>query len=418
MAAANTFDVVAGEPGTTQGIMVIDPPRQSGANSIAHLPYLDALRGWAAVAVLTLHVGQRVFGLSGPLLWLTGRGGVGVPLFFVLSAMTLLLSMHVRQEERHRTLNFFIRRFFRIAPLFYCMIVFYVGRDGLNPRLWVAYDAPPATLSAVAASFAFMHGCSPYWINEIVPGGWSVGVEMTFYFLLPLLFCLIRGPAAAAGLLIAAVALTEAWIAWAGRNCPISNAEIWGHFVQFAFLTQLPLFATGILIYFFVLDRDRRPPWLTTQRAGAGLLLLLIALVSAQAVVQPRNDLGLILPIECALFILGLHARPTRVIVNPVSRWLGKISYSLYLTQFAVIPWSEELARAVMSLGWPAPLRLLIQWSLGVGLTAAVSAVTYRWIERPGQEMGRRLISWLDARRRPQLRTGSRSPRANAAPGR
>ena len=88
---------------------------------IVHYQYLDALRGIAALLVLSVHMSM----LS---VLLNGRGfsigAYGVQLFYILSALTLFLSSSKRFSSEERPIfKFFIRRFFRIAPLFYLTVI-------------------------------------------------------------------------------------------------------------------------------------------------------------------------------------------------------------------------------------------------------------------------------------------------------
>ena len=63
------------------------------------LQYIDALRGWAILAVLAVHCSTWVRP-DHPLLWsIASKGAVGVQLFYLVSAFTLLLSANARREE-------------------------------------------------------------------------------------------------------------------------------------------------------------------------------------------------------------------------------------------------------------------------------------------------------------------------------
>ena len=86
--------------------------------------WIDALRGFAILGVLAHHSFQYVRGMSGPAKFLGGFGKMGVQLFFVASAITLCLST-AKRAERHPVLSFYVRRYFRIAPLYYLAIIFY-----------------------------------------------------------------------------------------------------------------------------------------------------------------------------------------------------------------------------------------------------------------------------------------------------
>ena len=88
--------------------------------------------------------------------------------------------------------SFYIRRAFRIVPLFWVAILFYLLiTKGEGFKLW----APDGVSTGdVVLTFLFLHWSSVTAFNSVVPGGWSIAVEMQFYLLFPLLICLFRRP--------------------------------------------------------------------------------------------------------------------------------------------------------------------------------------------------------------------------------
>ena len=103
--------------------------RQPTQHVISHVPdttehfrYIDSMRGIAVAGVLAVHI-STMLNMPGMLGKMLGLGANGVQLFYIVSAMTLMMSMAKRSPlERNPTLNFFIRRVFRIAPAFYFTI--------------------------------------------------------------------------------------------------------------------------------------------------------------------------------------------------------------------------------------------------------------------------------------------------------
>ena len=92
------------------------------------LDFIDCLRGVAISGFVLVHTGQIIDGLPPRLASLWRDGGMGVELFFLLSALTL--ATIYRHRPRNVT-TFLIRRFFRIAPMFYLGAAFY--RDSTAP---------------------------------------------------------------------------------------------------------------------------------------------------------------------------------------------------------------------------------------------------------------------------------------------
>tara|TARA_R110001583_G_scaffold7158_5_gene35649 strand:+ start:19954 stop:20658 length:705 start_codon:yes stop_codon:yes gene_type:complete len=155
-------------------------------NTIQKYEYIDALRGIAILGVVLHHIGLWITPSFSFISDLTEEGNKGVQLFYVASALTLFLSMDSRKvQEKHFLFNFFIRRFFRIAPMFYLAIIIYISFYGMAERLFTPNGIEWWYIPLTAL---FIHGWYPESINSIVPGGWSIAVEMTFYLMVPYLF--------------------------------------------------------------------------------------------------------------------------------------------------------------------------------------------------------------------------------------
>lgn len=137
--------------------------------------YLDAGRGVAILMVIAVHVSQNVQNLSFLTLTIYGFGAAGVQLFFLISGISLCLSFEHRKEK---IIYFYIRRFFRIAPLYWLAIFFYNG-------ILLDFSKPE-----IITNFLFIHNLIGNM--GIVPGGWSIGTEMIFYLFFPLIFILTK----------------------------------------------------------------------------------------------------------------------------------------------------------------------------------------------------------------------------------
>jgi peptidoglycan/LPS O-acetylase OafA/YrhL len=110
------------------------------------------------------------------------------------SAFTLFPSMAQRRaRDRHPVVAFFVRRFFRITPLFWLAIPLYLLYNGTGPGPYAPEGLRPWH---VAVTAAFLHGWHPETIDSVVPGGWSIAVESSFICSCP---CCSRGSARFAG---------------------------------------------------------------------------------------------------------------------------------------------------------------------------------------------------------------------------
>lgn len=364
------------------------------------LAYVDSLRGLAVLGVLLVHTNQ--FG-SEPMPWLlekiAWKGSTGVQLFFLASAFTLFLSYRNRQHtETSPVRNFFLRRYFRIAPMYSLAVFYYLWQDGLGPRYWLG-DAPGITIGNVWGNLLFLHGFNPYWFSSIVHGGWSIGVEMQFYLLMPLLFAGITSRQQTYFFLIFSLLLQLGLQLVLAAHPLISHAKLWEEYLSLYLPAQLPIFGLGILLYFLVEDAQ------AGSRLSGKWLLGLSGVMLAFLMIMDRLPIPsvfwLVLPepvlygVAFLLLALGLSRYPWPVLVNPMIGYIGKISFSLYLVHFAVLH-GLKMANLTDFVNQPI-VDLGIRYMMVLGLSGLLASLCYRFIEVPGQQLGSRVIRRLEA---------------------
>ena len=149
--------------------------------------YIDALRGLAIALVFVVHAGGRA-GVDGVLKKVVSTGQYGVQLFFVISAFTIFLTLDRRQgREANLVQNFFIRRLFRILPVYWFGMVFYTILYGMESRSLL----PGPELWHFVPNFFLVNLLHPDAMSSVVPGGWSISCEVLFYCMVPPLFLVI-----------------------------------------------------------------------------------------------------------------------------------------------------------------------------------------------------------------------------------
>ena len=334
--------------------------------------FVDALRGMAILMVMGVHTLSGM--TSGTAQLVVSQGARGVQLFFVASALTLCMSWQARDDGTHA---FYVRRLFRIAPMFWLALVFYIWRDGLAPNMY-APDGP--RFSDVVLTAFFLHGLSPTAINSIVPGSWSVADEMLFYALFPFVVpWLLKRPA---WLTLALIPVSMYLARWVGLSAshhmrllsanPDHDYVIAGYF-NLWLPSMTPVFLTGVFV--FRIMELMKPP---ENVARCGLVLCIVAMV-AFALGDQGNSLITRYGAVFGVFALCLAAAPTRLLVNPVMVWIGKVSYSAYLIHFAVLPLVPANAGPAASYGFV------------VAVTVALASAAYFLIEKPFMRLGHRI---------------------------
>lgn len=137
---------------------------------------LDKLRFIAASMVVIFHlqmmsIAEVEFGF---LKMLIDHFGSGVTLFFVLSSYSLAYT-----NSSTSYFEFLKKRLFRIAPLFYLLIIFMT----LAKLIFNKYIDP----FELFVNSTFVFNLFSQYQESIVFAGWTIGVEMLFYLLFPFL---------------------------------------------------------------------------------------------------------------------------------------------------------------------------------------------------------------------------------------
>ena len=356
-----------------------------------HLVWIDALRGWAFLGVLVCHVSQKLGnGLPGWMGYWVSDGRFGVQLFYIVSCLTLLMSLESRSRREARPVAaFFIRRLFRIAPMFWLAIILYSCCFGRESTAWAPHGIWG---SMIAATALFAHGWNPAWINAAVPGGWSIAVEMNFYLLLPLFFMWVISLRRAVWLavlgLFFSVGADRLLLHFVQPHVAAGNMSEFLSFRQYWLPSQIPVFALGGVLFHVL-----------RQRGGTGgksrslaLLLALMALLIAGTGPSRFVRHDMVFAIALFLGAWAVALQPAAIFVNPITRYLGKISYSGYLTQTAVVLLALRLFYSPSSP--PVGARsFAMLFFIALILTVAVSSITYQLVEEPGQMLGKWVIA-------------------------
>ena len=341
--------------------------------------YIDVLRGLAVLGVLAVHCAQNMdMGFSWTLNRLTSIGEKGVQLFFMLSAVTLMLSHRSRKLEMSKTSNFYLRRFFRIAPMYYLAIVFYnfIFNSYSVEQKWT-----------VLSNFLFVHGFSPYWINQGVRGGWSIGVEMLFYLFFPLICIFVSNLNRAIVFTVFAFLLRIVVFLYFKEHPIMGDIGLWGDFLKYNFINQLPVFALGLILYFLIYDNDQ-------EASGAVFLLLTVLVFFIVIVPVVPNDFS----VEIALFMLVYSLAMSRsvILINTPLAFIGKLSFSIYLVHFPVGSAFDEMK--LQYLFNHAAFGFFFFYLSVIAMSAVIASITYYGVERPMVQFCNRMIARKEGR--------------------
>jgi peptidoglycan/LPS O-acetylase OafA/YrhL len=362
---------------STQGVRPAVSDATGGSRG-RHLPGIHGLRAAAALGIVFFHVHLVPYpALQVPKL-LDLNLGVCVHLFFVISAFSLFHA-HAR-EAGLRTgwiRDYALKRFFRIAPLFYVILL-------TNPML------DPLTIKRFLLNALFLFNFFPGHHYSSVWAGWTIGVEMPIYAILPLAMIFITSPARAAALTAASFGLSlGARAAFAGL----------GDYAYMSLAGNAMFFALGALVFQVAKDRKRLSIPLIGALATLGLIVL-AALPWRPASEGPHFD-TLLWGGPLALVCLWQAVSPSRLMSSPAMQWIGERSFSVYLLHPIVV---VVLSRTGVYATIYSLTAAVGSWAyipcvlLTIAIVLACAACTYRLIEAPGQKIGASLIRALRLR--------------------
>lgn len=346
--------------------------------------YIDCLRGIAIMLVVLVHCSLHfdTTNLPAKLITFFENGRFGVSLFFIISSYTLMLSLHSRKDESKSIRNFYIRRFFRIAPVFYLAIVYYsfeqfLGFDVENLK----YTISTFPFSNLILSIFFVNGFHPSSINSFVPGGWSIAVEMSFYVVLPLIFKYINSLSKSILFLTISLLLSSMFRIVLFK---LIAPEMSNGFIYYNFINQLPNFGLGIFIYFITKSTNDS----LTSRDFALLTMIVLFFIYFAA---PEY---LIHSILFVLLVLLMRKKRIPIFENNGFEWIGKLSFSIYLSHFAILYWFDKFFKFPEINDISLKIILFFVYYLIILIASAfISYFSYTFIELKGQELGKKIIN-------------------------
>jgi peptidoglycan/LPS O-acetylase OafA/YrhL len=351
-------------------------------------PILHGLRGLAAIGVFLFHWSSLFPEATAAIsnvyimgetynfaLWI-GFGGLGVPLFFVLSGYLLASQLSQQKLSLSNVRRFYARRFLRIYPAVWVqfIILLFIASSSLsffdvflNLILWV--NLPP-------------------WMTPPLNGvWWTLPTELCFYLLLPFVIEMQR-KAGIIALLVFSLFITVGW-----RTAVIYFNQIEDYRKLIVVLDSIPgylsTFIAGVSICFV-----KFKPTTNQRRLGfyiAGLIFIglvywlynnIVGYWTGHWMLATWNSfIGI--TIACGVYFILNPMPESKIISNNILVWVGEISFGIYLWH---LPIQLQLKHAWPDV-WASVQMSLFSLFASAVITLIIASISYYFIEKP-------LMSW------------------------
>lgn len=365
---------------------------------------LESLRGLAACLVAVYHAPWRNH-LDGSFV---DSAYLMVDLFFVLSGFVMAHAYANRLENFDDARRFVILRLGRVYPLHLALLLAWLGFEcakylgevhlGTTPR-FPAFSVNDEW--AFVANLFLLHSLNVTDGMTFNVPSWSISAEFWSYMAFVVVFLVASGRRAR---LLTAACITVASVL---LLVVLNGPEDFDTTYKFGAIRCLAGFFLGCVAYeaYRWIERRRLPGYLATG-AAAGFVLFLWAKDKG------ASDL-LIGPVSAVLIVMIAKcpdAPGLGFLKWPAFRWLGAVSYSIYMVHFAVLHFFRPVVNAVMRrlIGPDLASSELTIWLGDAALTTfmaatlLVSALTWRWIENPWRDRSRQ---WAQSLRSSAVKT-------------
>lgn len=220
----------------------------------------------------------------------------------------------------------------------------------------------------------------------LVPGGWTISVEMLFYCMLPLLYKYITNTNRALLFTIVSIAISILYNFLFFTIFEKSNHLEYFHFTSLP--NQLSLFGFGIIAFFVSIKKDHsiNPHLLLTIGLMLTLQLTLVRFI-------PNHIL-----FGVSFMVLVIIGERLNILKNKILVYIGKISYSAYFIHFAVLSLLTKFGFIDFYPTTTQPMALVnmgIRFTLVLAIVMLLSTITYFTFELPTQNLGKKMIKSL-----------------------
>lgn len=355
------------------------------------LDSIQVLRGVAALLVVLFHFRHylnNVYPLKdlGDRLFLFGEAGVD--LFFIISGFIIVYAS--RDKEKNTFLEFAVKRFFRLYPLYFFILTVYL----------VFYHDEVFTLTNIIKSYFLIlidyNNVGPWFGLSIIYSAWTLTYEAYFYFIFSLAILLShKHRALICTLLIISIMVgtqLHVYGVWSLNLLP-GKKDFSGFLYNFLFVSS-PLvldFIMGMGVAYFYIGYCK----IKHKDYHTFLAFIILAISFIFMVSNVTKHIGPLTWGWCSagiVFSVLIISKNLKVTYPRTLIYLGEMSYSIYINHVVV----KKIAFSYIG---PVGLfkngdGFIILMSLLL-VTLCVSWGTYNFVEKPAVNMGHKLAERL-----------------------
>ncbi|MBU0490150.1 MAG: acyltransferase [Bacteroidetes bacterium] len=338
---------------------------------------LDWLRGLMALSIMFYHLTYRIISpldLTSPL----GRLGVyGVSIFFVLSGLSMAIVYNTYISSLRAALNFYVRRIFRIWPMMWAVCIL-----AILPQILTSgtYDWKLLFLN-LTTLFGFVDPTA-----YIATGAWSIGNEMVYYALTPMIFLLYNYKKWIGNVFFMVCLGVGLYFAFFVLDPSIGLSNQWALYVNP--FNNLFLYVMGIAIYYNLRDVNIHSAFNIVLLVSAILLFFLLPYEGNQIAIA--SGFGRVVFVTLSFIIVFCFYKlkiNLPVFLKNALGTFGIATYGVYLIHpIAYYYISFALNKLHFDNG-------ILTFCLIVVLTIVVSVFSYNFFELKLIKLGKRLTS-------------------------
>ncbi|HMT27946.1 MAG TPA: acyltransferase [Bacteroidia bacterium] len=327
-----------------------------------HIDIIELLRGIAALGVVCYHFANSTLPTikPNPLGTFFEWAKLGIPMFFIISGYVIPLSMYQSGYTLKDGGRFFLKRMVRMIPPAWAaillMVAIYYAAYALNGKPIQGMSWPGTSIGNILANLFFSFHL--FGVEKYIDAYWTLEVEFQFYILIVVLFPLVmhftKTP----------VLLSVLFI--------LLNSTFYFLSDSLLFCRDNSFFILGMLLFLHKSGKISREYFLYASFAAT------VACFIQQGVYGAAGS------------VMAILAMNYVKLSNPVTNFLGMISFSLYITHKASGVVAEFLFRNITGLTPNDPTKILMLF-VYIGCSILFAWIFYKLVEAPSMQLSKKI---------------------------